>query len=175
MSVSKSPIDQASLSNLQSVEAICASIRGIFDRVLAAEKIPGTAGTCLYGSILLQQALDKFAGCETVVRGGDGMGDGGARDMAGAWHGHYWVEGLDESGQPFLADITADQFGWPPIVVLPLVDARERYQPGDDAACGRAVDHELARMTGHVREGLEEGRHEPVGTNLRSDIPARPA
>lgn len=134
------------MSHLQSVEDICSSIRGIFERVLAVEKIGGTAGTCLYGSILLQQALDRFADCETVVRGGDGAGDGGAQDKSGAWHGHYWVEGLTQDGKPFLADITADQFGWPPVVVLPLGEGRERYQPGDDAACGRAVEFELARM-----------------------------
>ncbi|ENZ78001.1 MULTISPECIES: hypothetical protein [Ralstonia] len=144
------------MSHLQSVEDLSSSIRGIFERVLAVEKIAGTAGTCLYGSILLQQALDRFADCETVVRGGDGAGDGGAQDRTGAWHGHYWVEGLTQDGKPFLADITADQFGWPPVVVLPLEEGRERYQPGDDTVCGRAVENELVRMLGSHGE-LGEG------------------
>ena len=144
------------MSHLQPVEDLCSSIRGIFERVLAVEKIANTAGTCLHGSILLQQALDRFADCETVVRGGDGAGDGGALDKTGAWHGHYWVEGLTRDGKPFLADITADQFGWPSIVVLPLEEGRERYQPGDDTVCGRAVENELVRMLGTNGE-LEEG------------------
>ena len=144
------------MSHLQPVDDLCSSIRGIFERVLAVEKIANTAGTCLHGSILLQQALDRFADCETVVRGGDGAGDGGALDKTGAWHGHYWVEGLTRDGKPFLADITADQFGWPPIVVLPLEEGRERYQPGDDTVCGRAVENELVRMLGTNGE-LEEG------------------
>jgi len=144
------------MSHLQSVEDLSSSIRGIFERVLAVEKIAGTAGTCLYGSILLQQALDRFADCETVVRGGDGAGDGGAQDRTGAWHGHYWVEGRTKDGKPFLADITADQFGWPPVVVLPLEEGRERYQPGDDTVCGRAVENELVRMLGSHGE-LGEG------------------
>ena len=113
------------MSQLQPVEELCSSIRGIFEHVLAVEKIAGTAGTCLYGSILLQQALDRFGNCEAVVRGGDGAGDGGAQDKAGAWHGHYWVEGRTKDGKPFLADITADQFGWPPVVVLPLAEGAE--------------------------------------------------
>lgn len=136
------------MSQLQPVEELCSSIRGIFEHLLAIEKIAGTAGTCLYGSILLQQALDRFGNCETVVRGGDGAGDGGAQDKTGAWHGHYWVEGRTQDGKPFLADITADQFGWPPVVVLPLGEGRGRYQPGDDATCGRAVEFELAQMLG---------------------------
>ncbi|MGA4124436.1 hypothetical protein ACI2VB_26220 [Ralstonia nicotianae] len=134
------------MGDLKVVEEICAGMRDVFERVLTLSKIDGTSGTCLHASILLQQSLDRFAACETVVRGGNGIGDGGARDTNGAWHGHYWVEGTTSDGHPFLADITADQFGWPSIVVLPLAIARERYVPGDDALCGSAVDNEIGRM-----------------------------
>lgn len=134
------------LDELQVIASISANMRRIFESVLVATDVEGTSGTCLYASILLQQSLDRFGGCETVVRGGDGLSDGGARDTVGAWHGHYWVEGVTSSGAPFLADITADQFGWPSVVVLPLADARSRYVPGNDELCGQAVEDETRRM-----------------------------
>lgn len=99
------------MKELLTVEEICVGTRDIFDRVLSVSGYDGTAGTCLYASILLHQSLDRFAGCESVVRGGDGANDGGARDPDGAWHGHYWVEGISRDGHPFVADITGDQFG----------------------------------------------------------------
>ncbi|EDT41971.1 hypothetical protein [Burkholderia ambifaria] len=121
-------------------------MRDTLERVLTVSDIDGTLGTCLQASILLQQSLEGFAACEAVVRGGDG----GARDSMGAWHGHYWIEGVCEDGYHFAADITADQFGWLPVIVLPLDAARERYQPGDDATCWFTVSNELGRMLGTV-------------------------
>ncbi|WP_414446797.1 hypothetical protein AB4851_08400 [Burkholderia sp. 22PA0099] len=133
-------------TELETVKAVSMRIRRSFETVLSASRIPGTTGTCLHASILLQRALDKFADSETVIRGGDGLNDGGARDVTGAWHGHYWVEGVTAMGVPFLADITADQFGWPSVVVLPLAVARERYIPGDDDSCELAIDAEIDRI-----------------------------
>ncbi len=72
---------------LQVVEDICSRRRDTFERVLTVSDIDGTPGTCLHASILLQQSLERFAACEAVVRGGDGAGDGGARDSMGAWQG----------------------------------------------------------------------------------------
>ncbi|WP_230947593.1 hypothetical protein [Burkholderia territorii] len=138
-------------NDLSSIEDICANMRSVFERVLTISDIKGVSGTCLYAAILLQQSLEKFCACEAVVRGGDGGADGGARDVRGGWHGHYWVEGVCGRDLPFLADITADQFGWPPVVVLHLAVARDRYVPGDDSVCGRAVDAEIDRMLGAVR------------------------
>ncbi|WP_425952931.1 hypothetical protein [Ralstonia pseudosolanacearum] len=139
-----------SMNGLARIDELCVQMRGIFEQVLSTSQIEGTAGSCLHASILLQQALDKFGDCETVVRGGDGSGDGGARDMAGQWRGHYWVEGVTKDGCPFLADITADQFGWPPVVVMPLETARTRYSPGNDQIAGDAVADELERMLQHA-------------------------
>ncbi|ONC41442.1 hypothetical protein AQ914_18625 [Burkholderia pseudomallei] len=138
------------MCGLQVVEDVCSKMRDTFERVLTISDIDGTSGTCLHAAILLQQSLEQFAACGAVVRGGDGAGDGGALDAMGTWHGHYWVEGESEDGCPFVADITADQFGWPPVVVLPLEAARERYQPGDDATCRLAVNDELERMLSAV-------------------------
>ncbi len=134
------------MDELQAIESISSRMRRIFEKVLVATDVKGTSGTCIYASILLQQSPDRFGGCETVVRGGDGLSDGGVRDMVGVWHGHYWVEGVTSSGTPFLADISADQFGWRSVVVLPLAEARSRYVPGNDELCGQAVEDETRRM-----------------------------
>ncbi|WP_081059860.1 hypothetical protein [Burkholderia stagnalis] len=134
------------MEDLQLIEQICSNMRDVFSRVLDVSNIVSTAGTCLYASILLQQSLDQFGRCESVVRGGDGANDGGAQDPQLRWHGHYWVEGVTDRGTAFLADITGDQFGWPAVVVLPLAEARSRYQPGDDDVVGAAVEDEIDHM-----------------------------
>ncbi|WP_232438582.1 hypothetical protein [Burkholderia ubonensis] len=139
-------LKNSSLEDLKLIEQICANMRDVFSRVLDMSNIASTAGTCLYASILLQQSLDRFGQCESVVRGGDGANDGGAQDAQFRWHGHYWVEGITAGGTAFLADITGDQFGWPAVVVLPLAEARSRYQPGDDDVVGTAVEDEIDRM-----------------------------
>jgi hypothetical protein len=132
-------------TELGEIEEVCAGMREFFERILGATSVNEIAGACLHASILLQQSIDKFCRAESVVRGGDGH-DGGLRDVSGQAQGHYWVEGVTESGIPYLADITGDQFGWPSVVVLPLQAARERYLPGDDAAVGALVEEELQRM-----------------------------
>ncbi|PLZ02603.1 hypothetical protein CY652_10050 [Burkholderia sp. WAC0059] len=121
-------------------------MRGIFIRVLAVSKIGDVSGTCLWASILLQQSLEKFGECEAVVRGGEGYLDGGAIDPSGVWHGHYWVEGVSSGGAAFVVDIAADQFGWPPVVVMSIERARERYRPGEDRRTQETVDDELGMM-----------------------------
>lgn len=82
------------------------------------------AGSCLYASFLLQRALEQFADCVVSVQGGDGKGDGGILGCDGNWHGHYWVEGRTFTGKTFVADITADQFGYDPVVVTPHAGTR---------------------------------------------------
>lgn len=39
------------------------------------------------------------------------------------WDGHYWVEGVLDD-QRILVDLTADQFGWPPVIVTSASDTR---------------------------------------------------
>jgi hypothetical protein len=34
------------------------------------------------------------------------------RTLPANWHGHYWVEGVTPDGIAFVADLTADQFGY---------------------------------------------------------------
>lgn len=136
------------MEDLEQIIELCTGMREIFLRVLRANDVDGVAGSCLHASILLSQSLDKFGGCKTVVRGGDGHLDGGAADPSGNCFGHYWVEGLSGNGIPFVADITADQFGWPSVVVLPAAQAREWYRPGNDDDAGAAVDEALENMAG---------------------------
>ncbi|HAF2412773.1 TPA: hypothetical protein G8N70_003102 [Salmonella enterica] len=130
---------------------VCALMRRIFERVLSTSGLRKTTGSCLHASVLLSLALDKFAGCETLIRGGDGVLDGGVLTVSGQWRGHYWVEGITKSRVPFLADITADQYGWPQVVILNLASARERYRPGNDDAVRLAVDEFVANLESRVR------------------------
>lgn len=113
--------------------------RGVHEMMLRASDLKSTAGTCLYAAFILRMSLEKFGGCQAVVRGGDGLRDGGALDSDGAWRGHYWVEGVTPEGVPFVADVTGDQFGHEPVYFERLQGARARYVPGDDDTVAAAV------------------------------------
>ena len=54
----------------------------------------------------------------------------GARGVDGLWYGHYWVDAQIEGEGDFVVDITADQFGHPPVMVIPGLDAVTIYRPG---------------------------------------------
>lgn len=98
-----------------------------------------SSGACLYAAFLLQQTLEKFAGCSVEIRGGDGAGDGGLRGLDGAWHGHYWAEVELQNGSRIVADITADQFGYEPVVVVPIGEASAQYVAGHQGTVDEAV------------------------------------
>jgi hypothetical protein len=127
-------------SAMETVLEITRDLRAVHEKILTVSDITGTGGTCLYGAFLLSTVLEKFGDCTTRVCGGDGREDGGAVDPQGIWHGHYWVEGKTNAGEEFAADVTADQFGWEKIVVLPIEEARARYKPGNDMIVQAAVD-----------------------------------
>lgn len=101
--------------------------RGVHEMMLRASDVESTAGTCLHAAFILRMSLEKFGGCQAVVRGGDGLQDGGARDSDGAWHGHYWVEGGTAYGIAFVADVTGDQFGHEPVYFERVEATRARY------------------------------------------------
>lgn len=121
------------------VAAMVKSVRGHHEQLLTLSKISSTTGTCLYASFILQLTLKKFGGCDVIVRGGDGAGDGGAMDSSGSMRGHYWVEGATSQGDAFVADITADQFGFSAVFFDTVDRARSRYVPGDDEVVQYAV------------------------------------
>jgi len=106
---------------------LCAGARGIHEQMLAASQIHGVAGSCLFAAYLLKVTLTKFGRCHATIRGGDGDLGEGAKGVDGRWHGHYWVEFIDPAGDTFVADITADQFGYECVVLLPLCATGGRY------------------------------------------------
>lgn len=120
-------------------------LRSAFQHILLdARGTSETRGSCLHASILLSQLLCEFAGVSCRVRGGGPPMDGGVLDPAGVLRGHYWVEGHSSSGQFFVADITADQFGFDPVVVLTEAEARVRYFPGNQDLIESHVQEEQA-------------------------------
>lgn len=72
--------------------------------------------------------------------------DGGLIDSSGSVRGHYWVEGATADGSLFLADITSDQFGFAPVILMPLAAARARYTPGDHARIATHVTEERIQL-----------------------------
>lgn len=135
-----------SSASIGEVEDFVRRTRALHEQMLAASGIGGSAGTCLYASFVLQMTLAKFLKCSTWVCGGDGSGDGGARDNQGMLRGHYWVEGITQAGEHFVADITADQFGFEPVYFGLVAAARERYLPGDAQVVQAAVESLAAEI-----------------------------
>lgn len=136
MQIEKQP---AKASSLIEVQDIIRSARDIFERLLVdALGTRATGGSCLLASVMLCEMLDHFSSVKTIIRGGGPPDDGGVMDAHGVIRGHYWVE-LELGDQAFVADITADQFGHAPVVVLPLPAARVQYMPGNQANVDEAV------------------------------------
>jgi hypothetical protein len=92
-----------------------------------------TKDSCAFAAYLLDFSVKRWLPqMRSCVRGGDGAADGGYFDQAGLGYAHYWVE-LDDGNDQWVADITADQFGGTPIVLMKLTEAEGRYVPGDAA------------------------------------------
>lgn len=96
-----------------------------------------SAGACLHASMVVLILLRKFSRAKAVVRGGPERQ--GAKDVEGKWRGHYWVETDMPSGERFVVDVTADQFGHEPVVVLPVELAGERYKAGEQGEVDEAL------------------------------------
>jgi len=89
--------------------------------------------TCVRSSVFLVKALHR-CGIEARLQSGQPpkkapgvAGEDCGLFTAEGWVGHAWVEA---SG--FVVDITADQFGHAPVVVLPAADTT--YRPAQDEA-----------------------------------------
>lgn len=118
-------------------------MRAVFERVLVESMgSRETAGACLHAAILLSTILSKFANAPSQVCGGGPPMDGGLRGKDGVIRGHYWVEGHCATGEHFVADITADQFGYAPVVVLDGSAAKDIYFPGDPVLIAEHVAEE---------------------------------
>lgn len=140
------------MNDLDEICSMTADFRRIWEAVLhSALKHQNTEGSCLYAAMLLSTSLSRFADSTTRVCGGDGQ-TGGLRDREGVLRGHYWVEGRTVQGDTFLADVTADQFGYGTVVVLPLAVARSVYLPGDQATVDEHVEAERLRCDSAVED-----------------------
>ncbi|WP_083698606.1 hypothetical protein [Alkanindiges hydrocarboniclasticus] len=133
---------------VEKIIEIAITIRGLFLNILKASTYTdNTNGSCAYACYFAKYALDKFTDFRTAYRGGDGNGDGGYIDAHGNFHGHYWLEVLTAAGS-YIIDITADQFGDKPVVVLAL-NQTSHYVAG----CQKTVDEHftdfLAPLASH--------------------------
>lgn len=92
---------------------------------------------------MLAWSLAKFEGGRSVrsvrVLGGGPPQPQGMLGKDGVWRGHYWVEANVGSNVVLTLDITADQFGYPPVLVLDAHAAGAIYRPGDQAQVDDAV------------------------------------
>ncbi|MEY2161413.1 hypothetical protein [Rhodanobacter sp. FW106-PBR-LB-2-11] len=99
-----------------------------------------TMGTCLFASWLVRAMVTRWiADARVTIRGGDGHQDGGCLNVDGILRGHYWAEIELPGGERGVADITADQFGHPPIRWVPFPQAAAEYRPGDQATVDASV------------------------------------
>lgn len=100
---------------------------------------PVSGGSCLYGSALLAELIERFSGGRAVIRGGSGEDQTGAVDSAGEWHGHYWVE-AERDGIKLVVDITGDQFGHKPVRVLGLRESERVLIAGPQDVVNKAAE-----------------------------------
>ena len=95
--------------------------------LIKASKLNGTRGACLYSCVFLKQYLDKFTDVtDATIKGGSGH-CGVLVD--GEWRGHYWCEG-DVNGEPWVFDITIDQFVSSPFICEPKDTLLLQYASG---------------------------------------------
>lgn len=132
----------------EQIATIAATIRAAIEPGLPPCPRTGRAmssGACLHASVMLAAALLRFTGAGVMIRGG-GAPFGGVRDTAGIWRGHYWVETSATPDEAWVVDITADQFGWTPVRIVPVSEARSAYRRGEQTgvdAAARLVAIEL--------------------------------
>lgn len=132
-----------------------------------ADGLAISEGSCLHAAVLAAWLWNRFHGGGARLRGGDGDLEMGALDANGSWCGHYWVEVFLEEGR-FVVDITADQFGHPPVRVLVHSDvAGRQYRAGrQDLVDGAVLD--LAESLGmEAGAMLDAAPHAPLQTEPR--------
>lgn len=139
------PFPTADTSTARTREAAPDSLQMLWELASSARRIhllllqdaigrTETHGSCLYASTHLASMVNRFSAWRSRVRGGTWHSVDGRR------HGHYWVQAQLHEAQ-FVLDITADQFGAPEVLVLPL-PAALAWHP-DDSIC---IDEHLAEV-----------------------------
>lgn len=115
--------------------SIAQGSRKIHEAALRASDLDTTEGSCLFASVALASAINRFSAWTAEVAGGWWVSDDGQP------LGHYWVRAsLHEAS--FVVDVTADQFGQAEVLLLPAATA-ERYLADDPATV-----QEHVRMSG---------------------------
>lgn len=134
--------------DIKKIEGMARDVRELFESVLASSLgTRETQGSCLYASILLKELMSKFLGVQATVRGGGGGMDGGFGDVQGLVRGHYWTEvACPESGQRWVVDVTADQFGEERVRVLAIEEAVQ-YTPGSQNVVDGHVEDEMNQIS----------------------------
>lgn len=129
----------------EKIRELATSVRHIFMAILAdCNAGSSTKGCCAHATFLTWQCFEKFSSYQCILRGGDGAEDGGYIDVSGNRHGHYWLQVATETGA-YIVDITADQFGAPPVVVLPLHN-NDQYMPGDQELVDKQFNQLFAEI-----------------------------
>ena len=119
--------------------------------------------TCVRSSLFLMKALGR-CGIDARLESGQPMkrASGVVSEdcglfTAGGWMGHAWVE-----ANGFVIDITADQFGHAPVIVIPANDAIYRPAQCKAQLGGRALSANASQL-GHA------GRH-PLSRSRKVDL-----
>lgn len=129
------------ITTLAEIEKLVHDARALFVQLLKMSlSHSDTKGTCLYAVILCSTLINKFTDHTAMIRGGDGLNDGGLFIGAGG-HGHYWIE-IDIVGTRYIIDITADQFGLAPVIISDAASLEARYISGDQ----RTVDDHVEEI-----------------------------
>jgi hypothetical protein len=112
----------------ESLHAIAASVRAFLEpawRRWQPGVEPASTNTCGRSSLFLQRVLADH-GCVAVWANGVPRLNEGGPDLGPfgfftglRWESHAWVE-----CDGFIVDVTADQFGAPPVIVTPASDPR---------------------------------------------------
>lgn len=107
--------------NEPELQEVLATARKAFEQSLvSAMRTTSTQGSCLYGAVLVCEFVSRWTKLSACVRGGSPSPEGNAGFFDGRrWHGHYWAELRAGEGPVAVADITADQFGGPSVLLLP--------------------------------------------------------
>ncbi|MHD0645002.1 hypothetical protein ACYPKM_05205 [Pseudomonas aeruginosa] len=125
--------------DLNQLKSTIQGARTVFEQMLNGSELESTNGSCLYAAIFCRTVLHQFTNWRATIRGG---GDGVAGILVdGKWEGHYWVEAT-LGCHMVIVDISADQFGFPTVVVATPDKAPTTYKAGDQAVVDRSVIEE---------------------------------
>ena len=145
MTIESPNLSETQMNEVQEITELLNHARELFTRMLNDSiSTDQTTGSCFYACYLSKLLIDKFSPFEAIYRGGDGHGDGGYKDSKGNIHGHYWLEVVSKRYR-YIVDITADQFGDLPVVVLPI-DSASQYISGNQ----QIIDEHYDEYKQHV-------------------------